>query len=35
MRLNWKNPNTNFTTGYLAIDTINLLATLADLGLRY
>ncbi|KAF1795845.1 NAD(P)-binding domain [Phytophthora cactorum] len=31
--LNWKNPDTNFTTGYLAIDTINLLATLANLGL--
>ncbi|KAL3657924.1 hypothetical protein V7S43_017123 [Phytophthora oleae] len=35
MKLNWKHPNTNFTTGYLAIDTINLLATLANLGLRF
>ncbi|KAL4169017.1 hypothetical protein KRP22_009946 [Phytophthora ramorum] len=35
MKLNWKNPNTNFTTGYLVIDTINLLATLGDLGLRF
>ncbi|OWZ10723.1 Voltage-gated Ion Channel [Phytophthora megakarya] len=35
MRLNWTNPDTNFTTGYIVIDTINLLATLANLGLRF
>ncbi|KAG2759838.1 hypothetical protein PC129_g7347 [Phytophthora cactorum] len=35
MKLNWKNPDANFTTGYIAIDTINLLATLANLGLRF
>ncbi|EEY69119.1 Voltage-gated Ion Channel (VIC) Superfamily [Phytophthora infestans T30-4] len=35
IKLNWKNPDTNFTIGYLAIDTINLVATLANFGLRF
>ncbi|ETP07776.1 hypothetical protein F441_16107 [Phytophthora nicotianae CJ01A1] len=35
IKLNWKTPDTNFTIGYLAIDTINLVATLANLGLRF
>lgn len=34
-QLNWKHPDTNFTTEYLVIDTLNLVATLANLGLRY
>ncbi|KAE8884377.1 hypothetical protein PF003_g31687 [Phytophthora fragariae] len=34
-KLNWTNPDTNFTTEYLVIDAINLVATLGNLGLRF
>ncbi|KAG6613739.1 Voltage-gated Ion Channel (VIC) Superfamily [Phytophthora cinnamomi] len=34
-KLNWNNPDTAFTTEYLVIDTINLVATLINLGLRF
>ncbi|KAE9028623.1 hypothetical protein PR002_g10351 [Phytophthora rubi] len=34
-KLNWTNPDTNFTTEYLVIDAIHLVATLGNLGLRF